>query len=94
MVSRQVKFYNLDAIISVGYRVNSCRATQFRIWVTNVLNDHLVNDYTLNEKRLQENRRRLKELEQAVELVAKATSAKALLALETAGLLTAVSASI
>jgi len=48
----KTKFYNLDAIISVGYRVNSNQATQFRIWATNVLRQHLVDGYTLNKKRL------------------------------------------
>jgi len=71
----RTKFYNLDAIISIGYRVNSSRATRFRIWATTVLRDHLVKGYTLYEKRLQENRDRLKELEAAVELVEKAKSA-------------------
>jgi hypothetical protein len=50
----QVDYYNLDAIISVGYRVNSIRGTQFRIWATSVLKDHLVKGYTLNQKRLAE----------------------------------------
>ena len=49
---KPVSFYNLDVIISVGYRVNSKRGTQFRIWVTNVLCHHLVDGYTLNKKRL------------------------------------------
>ena len=49
---KPVKFYNLDVVISVGYRVNSKRGTQFRIWATNVLKQHLVNGYTINEKRL------------------------------------------
>jgi hypothetical protein len=44
----QTTFYNLDAIISVGYRVNSKRGTQFRIWATNVLREHLVRGFTLN----------------------------------------------
>ena len=48
----QVEFYNLDAIISVGYRVNSKEGTQFRIWATEVLRNHLVEGYTINEKRL------------------------------------------
>ncbi len=48
----QVEHYNLDAILSVGYRVNSKRGTQFRIWATDTLRDHLVKGYTLNEKRL------------------------------------------
>jgi len=50
----QVDFYNLDAIISVGYKVNSKRGTQFRIWATDVLKDHLIKGYSVNEKRLQE----------------------------------------
>lgn len=83
-------FYDLDVIISVGYRVKSKRGTQFRIWATNVLREHLVKGYTLNEKRLQENKQRLKELEAAVELVVKAKSTKALSASETAGLLTVI----
>jgi prophage maintenance system killer protein len=51
-VRRRVRHYNLDVIISVGYRVKSRRGTQFRIWATNVLRDHLLRGYTLNEKRL------------------------------------------
>ena len=89
-VTRRVKFYNLDAIISVGYRVNSKRGTQFRIWATNVLREHLVKGYTLNEKRLQENKQRLKELKEAVDLVEKTKSTKVLSASETAGLLTVI----
>ena len=58
-----VQYYNLDVIISVGYRVKSKHGTQFRIRATNVLRDHLVKGYTLNEKRLKENKQRLKELE-------------------------------
>ncbi|XOF33266.1 MAG: virulence RhuM family protein [Candidatus Electrothrix sp. YB6] len=50
----QVDYYNLDAIISVGYRVNSKRGTQFRIWATTVLKQHLVQGYTLHQKRLAE----------------------------------------
>lgn len=89
-VQRLVELYNLDMIISVGYRVNSRRATQFRIWATNVLRDHLVKGYTLNEKRLQENKARLKELEAAVALVEKAKSTKQLSASEASGLLTVI----
>ena len=47
-----VEYFNLDAIISVGYRVNSKRGIQFRIWATNVLRELLVQGVTLNEKRL------------------------------------------
>ena len=59
----QVKHYDLDVIISVGYRVKSKRGTQFRIWATSVLREHLVTGYTVNKKRL-------KELRQAVQLIA------------------------
>jgi prophage maintenance system killer protein len=55
-------FYNLDAIISVGYRVNSKRGTQFRIWATDVLRDHVLKGYSANKKRL-------KELKQSLKLV-------------------------
>lgn len=50
----QVEYFNLDAIISVGYRVSSARATQFRQWATAVLKQHLVEGYTLNQRRLAE----------------------------------------
>ncbi len=54
----QVEYFNLDAILSVGYRVNSKRGTQFRIWATRTLRDHLLRGYTLNERRLREKRPR------------------------------------
>lgn len=53
-VQRQIKHYHLDAVISVGYRVSSSRATQFRIWATRTLKQYLVNGYTLNQSRLQD----------------------------------------
>ncbi len=52
-VARQVEFYNLDAIISVGYRVNSVRATQFRQWATGVLKEFAIKGYVLDKKRLE-----------------------------------------
>ncbi|SFB88370.1 Fic/DOC family protein [Marinospirillum celere] len=67
----RTKHYNLDAIISVGYRVNSMRATQFRQWATGVLKQHLVQGYTLNQRRLQE---RGIEFEQAVNLLTRTLS--------------------
>ncbi len=75
----QVEHYNLDAIISVGYRVNSKRATQFRIWATTKLRDYLLKGYLINEKRLKENEElKLKELQQAVSLMQQAMGAKRL----------------
>jgi hypothetical protein len=61
--------YNLDVIISVGYRVKSQRGTRFRIWATSVLKDHLLNDYSLNQKRLAE--KGLADMEQAVALLSR-----------------------
>jgi len=51
----QVDYYNLDMIISVGYRVDSKQATQFRIWATSVLKKHLIDGYTINKKRVSKN---------------------------------------
>ncbi len=52
-VSRNIDFYNLDAIISVGYRVNSVRATQFRQWATHVLREFAIKGFVLDRKRLE-----------------------------------------
>jgi hypothetical protein len=65
-VERSVDFYNLDVIISVGYRVKSLRGTQFRIWATKTLKDHLIKGYTINEKRLLQAQNKLKELQGAI----------------------------
>lgn len=65
----QVQCYNLDVIISVGYRVKSKRGTQFRQWATQVLREHLVRGFTLNEKRLQEQEHKLIDLRRTVGLL-------------------------
>lgn len=70
-VSRSQTVYSLDMIISIGYRVNSNKATRFRIWATQVLKEHLVKGYTLNEKRLREERAKFKEMQRTVELLAR-----------------------
>jgi hypothetical protein len=57
------KFYNLDMIISIGYRIKSLKETQSRIWATDVLRKHLVDSYTINEKRLQESQNKYQELQ-------------------------------
>ena len=67
-VSREVDHYNLDVIISVGYRVKSLRGTQFRQWATRTLRAHLLRGYTLNERRLAE--RGLREVREALDLLA------------------------
>ncbi len=68
-VRRNIHFYNLDAIISVGYRVNSKRAVQFRQWATRILREHLTQGWTLSHQRFEEN---ACELEAALALVRKA----------------------
>jgi death-on-curing family protein len=65
-VERNIEFYNLDVIISVGYRVKSLRGTQFRIWATKTLKEHLVKGYTINEKRLLQAKNQLQELQSAI----------------------------
>jgi hypothetical protein len=64
---RQMDLYNLDVIIGVGYRVNSLRGTQVRIWATQVLRDHLVKGYSVNAKRLKELRQSLTLVGQVLE---------------------------
>ena len=63
---REMDYYNLDMIISVGYRVNSSRATQFRIWATKTLKDHLIQGYTVNEKRLSSSKEKLSQLQETI----------------------------
>jgi prophage maintenance system killer protein len=75
-VIRKVKHYNLDAIISVGYRVNSKRGVQFRQWATSILRDHLVRGYTVNPVRLAE--KGLSEAQQAIDLLARTLANQAL----------------
>jgi hypothetical protein len=66
-IHRKILLYNLDVIISVGYRVKSKRGTQFRIWATTVLRDHLVKGYSANERRLRELRQSLRLVENVLE---------------------------
>ncbi len=66
--SYKVSFYNLDVIISVGYRIKSQRGTQFRIWATSILKDHLVRGYSLNQRRLAE--KGVEEVRQVLRLLA------------------------
>lgn len=67
--AKPVILYSLDVIISVGYRVKSKQGTQFRIWATQVLKEHLLRGYTVNEKRLLAQNARLQELQKTVELM-------------------------
>lgn len=64
----KVKYYNLDAIISVGYRINSVEGTQFRIWANHVLKDYLVQGYALNRQRLEAQQENIRLLERTLTL--------------------------
>jgi len=86
-VSREIELYNLDVIISVGYRVKSQRGTQFRQWATGKLKDYLVKGYALNQKRLQQAANRYYELQEAVQLITKVSTQKSLTANESHGIL-------
>jgi len=79
----QVEYYNLDAIISVGYRVNSTHATRFRQWATRVLREHLTRGFSLDRQRFERN---AAELEAALQLVKKAAAGEALTAEQGRGL--------
>jgi len=83
-VKRQLKHYNLDAIISVGYRVNSTRATRFRQWATGVLREYLVEGYSLNQHRLKE---RGIEFEQALDLLSRTLANQQLVSAQGAAVL-------
>ncbi len=83
----QVEYFNLDVIISVGYRVKSERGTQFRIWANEVLKNYLLQGYVLNEKRLKEQELQLDQLKQTVRLLGNVIESKALNSDEATGLL-------
>lgn len=86
-VERNLKHYNLDAIISVGYRVSSKRAVQFRQWATQRLREYLVQGYTLNQQRLEAQQEKLAELKQAIALSARLIHNKNLSTAESRGIL-------
>ena len=87
-VKRNIKLYNLDAIISVGYRVNSRKATDFRIWATRVLHHYVVDGAAINERRLKElDAKKLRELEGALGIVKRLVAASELSAGEAGGIL-------
>ena len=86
-VNREIEHYNLDMIISVGYRVNSKKGTQFRIWASNILKRYLVQGYALNEQKLQTQQQKLADLKQAIALSSRLFRQKDLTASESQGIL-------
>ena len=91
-VKREVKKYNLDAIISVGYRVNSRKATDFRIWATKVLKSYVVDGAAINERRLKElDAEKLRAIEGTLSIVRRLTAVSELSEAEAKGILEVIS---
>lgn len=86
-VTRRVKFYNLDVILSVGYRVSSKRGTAFRIWANQILKDYLLKGYSLNNAKLKEKTEQYEALKQAIKLLSSVVDTKELNTDEATGLL-------
>jgi len=86
-VSRELEYYNLDLIISVGYRVNSRRGIQFRQWATKRLKEYLIKGYAINENRLKEKQQQFTELKRTIKILENVVSSKDLNYNEVTGLL-------
>ena len=87
----QVDFFNLDVIISVGYRIKSLRGTQFRIWANQVLKDYLIKGYAVNQQLLQRQAAHLNELKETIKILGRALEVEELTNDESKGLLKIVS---
>jgi prophage maintenance system killer protein len=74
--SKEVKYYNLDVIISVGYRVKSQQATKFRIWANSILKDYLIKGYAVNQKRLEQKEQEVKILKNGIQILSRAIEEK------------------
>ncbi len=90
-VKRKIKFYNFDAILSVGYRVNSKRGIQFRIWASKILKEYLLKGYALDKKRLSYQNEQLNELKESVKILGNVVNYKQLSNDESIGLLKIIS---
>ena len=86
-VARELEHYNLDLIISIGYRVNSKRGIQFRIWANKILKDYLIKGYAVDEKRLREQQEQLDQLKSTVKLLGNVVKSQNLSSDEATGLL-------
>jgi prophage maintenance system killer protein len=87
----QVDYYNLDVIISIGYRIKSQRGTQFRIWANKILKDYLIKGFSINELRLKQQNEQLRELHESVKLLGHVLKYKDLSGDESTGLLKIIS---
>lgn len=87
----QVDYYNLDVIISIGYRIKSQRGTQFRIWANKILKNYLIKGFSINEQQLAQKTEQLKELQQTVKILGSVLNFKVLSNSESTGLLKIIS---
>ncbi|WP_353718737.1 RhuM family protein [Dyadobacter sp. 676] len=76
IVKRNISYYNLDVIISVGYRVKSRQGTKFRIWATQRLKDYLIQGYAMNERRLAEKEQQVQILKDGIRILARSIEDK------------------
>jgi prophage maintenance system killer protein len=90
-VERAIEYFNLDVIISVGYRIKSKRGTQFRIWANKVIKEYLVEGFIINERRLSQEIQQLKNLQESVKLLGEVLEYKELTSEESTGLLKIIS---
>ncbi len=90
-VTRQIGMYNLDVILSIGYKVHSERGRQFRVWANKILSEYLLKGFALNERKLKEQNKQLKELQNSVKILGKALEFKELTNDESVGLLKIIS---
>ncbi|NUO01344.1 MAG: virulence RhuM family protein, partial [Saprospiraceae bacterium] len=86
VIKRKLDHYNLDMIISIGYRINSVRGTQFRIWANKILKDYLLEGYAINKKKLEAAQEKLSDLKKALELLEHVTNQTLLSSDEATGL--------
>ena len=75
-IKRNINVYNLDAILSIGYRVNSKKGTQFRIWANKILKEYLVKGYSINEKRLEQKEQEVQLLKNGIQILSRAIEEK------------------
>jgi len=91
IVKREIKYYNLDIIIAVGYRVNSKLGTEFRIWANQLIKEYLIKGYTLNQEKLEKQNKQLNELKETVKILSNVVTKKELSDDESKGLLEIIS---
>ena len=92
-IIRNIEYFNLDVIISVGYRIKSKRGTQFRIWANQVIKDYLIKGYVVNQQRLQKQSEQFNELKETIKILENTLNYKELTNDESKGLLKIISPS-